>query len=162
MEEKKPLGKCVVIAVVAFLVGFGSAWVWLTKSPVGAGIVGDKTSGQKSDKAIDEVIGNSISASGQSAGISAKIDSVKVEKLSWVAIHEDNNGAPGNILGAQLFESGEHSGTVELLRGMLPGQTYYAMVHTEDGDRAFDPKKDLPLIDDAGQPVWAIFQTIAE
>ncbi|MFA6536007.1 MAG: hypothetical protein WC250_03635 [Candidatus Paceibacterota bacterium] len=162
MDEKKSNGKYVVIAVVAFLVGFGSAWLWLTKSPAGVAIVGDKTSGKVENKTGLEITGNSIVVGDQVAGISASIDSVKVEKTSWVAIHEDNNGAPGNILGAQLFEAGEHSGSVELLRGMLPAKTYYAMIHTEDGDRAFDPKKDLPLIDDVGQPVWAIFNTLAE
>lgn len=162
MEEQKTNSRYIIVAILAFLVGFGSAWLWLTKSEAGAKILKDKTANQILLENGNEPTGNSIVVSDQVAGISAKIDLVELEKLSWVAIHEDNNGAPGNILGAQLFDSGANSGTVELLRGMLPARTYYAMVHLEDGDRAFDPKKDLPLIDDVGQPVWAIFQTLAE
>lgn len=154
--------KYVVVAVVAFLLGFGGAWFWLTKSPVGVKIVNEQISGEEDAELEGQLVGNFIAVSDQAAGIAVAVDSVELEKAAWVAIHEDRDGAPGNILGAQLFEAGSQSGTVELLRGMLASRTYYAMVHSEDGDRAFDPKKDLPLIDDAGQPVWSIFNTFAE
>jgi len=83
---------------------------------------------------------------------------VMLEKDGWVAIHEDNGGKPGKILGAQLFSAGKHdAGTVDLLRATTAGGVYYAMLHVDDGDHAFDALKDMPVSGADGNPVMAKF-----
>jgi len=165
MEQNSNSGqKYIIIAIVAFLIGFGVAWFWLTKVPTSSLDTGKEdavTEMSADDKGLLVV---EVMASDQTAGVAVQVDSVSVNRLSWVAIHEENEmGIPGNILGAKLLEAGVYdSQVVELLRGTLAGKTYYALIHDEDGDRSFDPKKDLPLIDDAGQPVLSTFQTLEE
>lgn len=101
-----------------------------------------------------------LSVSAQKAGESVVLDSVELTEVGWVVIHEDRGGAPGNALGAARFEAGVHTGVaVPLLRATVPGGLYYAIIHSDDGDRIFDIKKDLPLADSAGAAVRATFTT---
>lgn len=89
------------------------------------------------------------------------VDKVVTSSQSWVVIHEDRGGKPGNILGASWVPAGETLNlTVELLRGAVEGQTYYAMVHSEDGVAGFDFKTDLPITDAAGNPVMKTYKVI--
>jgi hypothetical protein len=101
-----------------------------------------------------------VIVSDQNAGLLVLLDKVSLEGSGWVAIHEDNNGVLGNILGAQLFDAGiATNGTVSLLRTTEPGKTYYAVVYTDDGDRMFDRTKDVRLSKD-GKEVLTTFKTI--
>ena len=100
---------------------------------------------------------NSVAASDQSAGDTVSISSAVLEHGAWVAVHEDDAGKPGRILGAQMFPAGTHPGTVDLLRKTAAGGTYYAMLHADDGDHAFDSAKDMPIKDTDGNPAMAKF-----
>jgi hypothetical protein len=88
---------------------------------------------------------------------------VVVSQPTWVVIYEDHAGVPGNALGAALFlpQSGNaaQSGTVELLRGTLPGQTYFAGEALDDGDKVFSLASDKPVRDAQGNPVLVEFTT---
>jgi len=102
-----------------------------------------------------------LSVSGQSAGNSVSIDSLKLTaEKTWVAIHEDSEGAPGNILGAKRFRPEDASGTILLLRNTEAGKTYHAMLHTDDGDDIFDQNKDMPTLEN-NTPVMVSFSTRA-
>lgn len=102
--------------------------------------------------------GGKIAVSEQAAGMSVKIASVYLPVAGWVAVHEDAGGTPGKILGARRFEKGAYTGVaVELLRGTENGKIYYAMLHTDDGDRAFDAKKDALVKDASGSAVMVKF-----
>ena len=161
--------KNIIIATVSFIIGFCLAWL-ITANRVAQvasnellpGASSTDTSTGTSNLPVDVTTStaNSISVSNQKAGAEVTIDQVVLQNTGWVVIHEDSNGMPGKILGAQLFDPGTGSGTVELLRGTLPGGTYYAMLHSDNGDRAFDPKKDLPLTDQGGAPIMQTFQTL--
>src|SRR3990167_6515166 len=75
------------------------------------------------------------------------------------------NGVPGNILGAQLFDSVSNSGIVELLRGTEEGKIYYAIIRQDDGDRAFDLTKDILMTDTDGIFVsteFKVTETVSE
>ena len=150
-----------MISVIAFLIGFGSAWLYLTKSPSGQIAVGRK--GVLKDESVN-VSGmlaepNAIVVSSQKPGIMISISKIVFEKGGWVVIHEnDGTGKPGKILGAQLFDPGSwDNGKVELLRGTEDGGTYYAMLHQDNGDRAFDPKLDTPILGSNGAPIMMEF-----
>jgi len=158
--EESQTQRYVIIAILAFLVGFGSAWLWLDRgisNDIQSGqLEGDATStptlGENPSGSIDTTNnivttgGDSVTVSDQKAGTEVVLSGVSFEKGGWVAIHEDDNGKLGKILGVQLFDAGKGVGIVELLRGTLPGNTYYAVLHNDNGDRAFDPKIDLPII----------------
>ncbi len=106
--------------------------------------------------------GSAIAVDDQAPGLTVAIKFVTLAKDGWVVVHEDRDGKPGNILGAQLFFVGQNqSGSVDLLRGTEEGRVYYAMLHNDDGDRKFDHQKDLPLTDPQGNIILMRFVATA-
>ncbi len=101
---------------------------------------------------------NTVDVENQSAGNIVTISSVELNQMGWVVVHEDIGGNPGNVLGAALVFAGEHRVVpVELLRKTEKGRTYYAMLHTDDGDKVFDFKKDRPIADSTGTNIQVPF-----
>jgi len=164
-EAKSETSTYIVIAIIAFALGLGSGWLWTKKNiapvegtkNVKTTEVTDKMTGQTPNG--DLTISNSILVKDQTAGIEVAVEQVVLTNMAWVVVREDDGaGAPGKILGAQLFEAGVGVGNVELLRGTEAGGTYYAMIYSDNGDHAFDPKLDTPLIDSFGAPIMATFE----
>lgn len=94
----------------------------------------------------------------QAPGGAVRIAAVNFDEPGWVAIRENKNGEPANIIGAKRFEPGKHqNGSVELLRQTKEGSVYFAALYRDDGDRAFDYKKDAPVTDASGNPVLVRF-----
>lgn len=101
---------------------------------------------------------NAIDIADQPAGMVVTVALTVLNEQGWVAIHEDEGGEPGRILGATLVFAGERNNVaVELLRATEKGKTYYAMLHTDDGDKAFDNKKDLAIKDSTGSVIMMKF-----
>ncbi len=160
----------VIVFIVAFLLGYGTSARIVNRNRAGTPAPQEtaQTDNTKqvssladvSAAIIDTNTANSITADDQPAGTMVAI-AVKTEKEAWVAVHEDANGKPGNILGAQIFPAGTHLGKINLLRGTESGKKYYAMLHADDGDRAFDYTTDLPLKDMAGEPIMHAFMATA-
>ncbi|MEK7107666.1 MAG: hypothetical protein AAB814_00615 [Patescibacteria group bacterium] len=162
---KSELSTYIIIAVVAFALGLGSGWLWTQKNVTPDGEIKDKKTADNADKETNQTpignlnTGNSISVKEQVAGIEVAVEQVILTNMAWVVIHEaDGAGKLGKILGAQLFDAGTGAGKVELLRGTMTGGNYFAMLHADNGDRAFDPKLDMPILDSANQPVMAMFK----
>jgi hypothetical protein len=175
----------VIVAIIAFALGLGSGALWaekkasLTASPADstentAVVVGSdvstpsSTTSNPSDETTAEqptgtlLVKNSVIVHDQVPGVSVEVSALSIEQSSWIVIREDNGaGAPGKILGAQLFDAGTGSGKVDLLRGTEEGKTYYAMIYTDNGDRSFDPKTDTPILRDDGTPVSMAFKATA-
>lgn len=83
-------------------------------------------------------------------------------KSGWIVVHEVNaDGSLANILGASRY--GEVEGlkpmTVELLRKTEAGKTYKVVVYSENGDRVFDKKEDVPVSVDGGSHIEDAFMT---
>jgi hypothetical protein len=103
---------------------------------------------------------NGLSVQNQSAGRTVMVDQIVLKNPGWVAIHDNVNGQPGRILGAQLFDSGKSSGSVELLRATMNGISYIAVLHNDDGNyKNFNPKTDTPLMNSTGAMIMATFTT---
>ena len=172
----------ILVFLIGIVVGFGSASLWLRRSKnlaalkemtpavseeAPAGGAGDKTAENTLNTSLAAVSAafsggkNSLAVDNQKAGDRVAVSSVTLEKDAWVAVHEDDGGKPGRILGAQRFLAGTHSGAVDLLRGTVAGGMYYAMLHADDGDHAFDVAKDVPIKDAGGDPVMAKFTATA-
>jgi len=173
MEETKKYTKnnVVISFLIGVLVGFGGYYLYDNIDV----IKNIKNRDNKEDTGgrayNDDALPNDINASNeysqniimvkdQPAGFRVIVDSVTLVDGGWVAIREDNEGEPGNILGAQKFEDGTNTGEVELLRNTVEGGTYYAVLIADDGDGEFDHKKDSPIIDNLGDPVLSQFKVI--
>lgn len=161
MEKESFFNMKVIVAfIVGIIIGFLGAWIPMkgTVEPVGDGDTDTEIT------ASDVVLSgeNAILVRDQKAGIVVNVELVTLENTGWVVIHEDNNGALGNALGAQLFLAGVNSGTVDLLRGMEAGKTYHAAIRQDDGDNAFDLVKDFLLSDGKGNPVQVSFIATGE
>jgi len=150
--------KIIISFIFGILIGGGSMWVWLSDEQTMREKLTDTS---PLEILTTNTLRNTVVVLDQISGLSIFIDEVSFEQDGWIAIHEDNDGVPGNILGAQLFTAGKHtSGVVDLLRGTMPRATYYAMLHFENGDRAFNTRNDTPLLGLDGQPIMTAFKTL--
>ncbi|MBI5004687.1 MAG: hypothetical protein HZC04_00665 [Candidatus Lloydbacteria bacterium] len=160
--------KHLVVFLLGFALGFGSLWLWNKNNAVSLNKNSNETKGilfpakeakENVDGAANEKDRNRIVVVSQEAGSLVVITEVQAEAPTWVAIHEDVDGKPANILGAQLFDAGVHSGTVALLRNTEPGRTYHALLYKDNGDRVFDYVVDLPVESASEMVVSASFAT---
>ena len=99
--------------------------------------------------------------SDQAAGGVVLISKTAFVHTAWLAVHEDRDGRPGNILGAQLVPMGTSRGvTTDLLRPTVSG-VYYAMVHEDAADGDFDYQANKPILEN-GTPIMRRFLVGAE
>lgn len=176
-KNNQQVSKYITIAVIAFVLGFGSAWI----SFKGQGVVAlndsnDDTStenflstsgeGSEEEGVVASVGKVSFRVLDQAPSKSVFVTEVSAERPVWVVVVEDLDGVQGNIIGAGLFDVGESAGIVELLRGTVEGGTYYAVLHGEDSDliqnRNFDLKTDVALLGSDGQPLEVRFKTTSD
>lgn len=152
--------KMIIAFLVGIIIGFLGTWVSMREPADKIANVDINDEISEDDEASGAVLSdrNAILVRDQKAGTNVDIELVTLENVGWVVIHEDNNGALGNALGAQLFDVGKSKGVVELLRGTEAGKTYYATIRQDDGDHAFDLTKDILLLDEAGNPIQVKFK----
>jgi len=167
--------KLFVVSVLAFLIGFGVGFlVFADRVPAvdedvdtteGTEVVDNGATVGDSVVVVTEpvtVTGVELGVSDQNFGDSVVLDTVNIDRTSWVVVFEDNDGVPGSILGAQLYDAGLiEDGAVSLLRDTVAESTYYVKVHSDDGDRSFDFTKDVAYLDQAGNEVMTTFMTIS-
>jgi hypothetical protein len=104
---------------------------------------------------------NRVVMSDQYPGNVVYLSSVQLAQPGYVAIHKDNNGQPGAVIGSAHFDAGINTGKVTLTQPTVEGGTYYAMLHSDDGDGAFSETKDAPLKDSRGNVIMQIFHASA-
>jgi hypothetical protein len=104
---------------------------------------------------------NGIVMSDQFPGNVVYISSVQLNASEWVAIHGDNKGQPGDVIGYASVSSGTNPVKVTLTKSTVEGGVYYAVLHSDDGDGKFDVAKDLPLKDSDGNVIMRIFHATA-
>lgn len=117
------------------------------------------SSSSQSSSASSQMDSSMLAISNQSAGLQVAVSHVVLPYAGWVVIHEDRDGVPGNALGAARVIDGRESLTVDLLRGTLPGKTYYGLLYRDDGDKLFSLDNDFPIRDEKGNPVMVRFMT---
>ena len=118
-----------------------------------------------------QVNNSSSSPSVSAAGFSALIDdqfpsdsillnNISLTVDSWVAVREETNAQPGNILGALWLPAGAHlNQSVELLRPAAAG-THYIVFFADNGDKIFDHKVDPFILTTFGEPLNFPFAVI--
>lgn len=177
--------KVLISALVGFVIGAGAVVVWNISRGGGEVAVTNATGGtvaqsdesplpnneedksamvgaesQASAPVLAGNGGDSITVLDQAAGNAVRVENIEFENAGWVAVHEDRNGGLGNILGAAWFPRGTSSGTVELLRDTLPGQAYYAVLYTDNGNKVFETGVDAQIVTASGNPVMSTFITL--
>jgi len=128
----------------------------------GQGVNAPKVENNEGGTVISETLNENtvLAVRNQEAGASVVIEKLALTKKSWVAVHEDKNGVPGIVLGAIRLRPENATGTVGLIiRNTDPGETYYVVVHIDDGDDAFNYKTDIPELVD-GKELSVAFQTL--
>jgi hypothetical protein len=100
---------------------------------------------------------NLINISDQEAGSSVVVDLVVFEKPGFIAVHEDNNGQPGKIVGTSFLVDAGTKQDVVIRAPVAAGKTYYAMLHLDDGDKKFDATKDAAAKDSLGNQIMMKF-----
>ncbi len=100
---------------------------------------------------------NTIIVSDQYPGNVVYVSSVQLAKGGWVEIHKDNAGQPGAIIGSAWVDAGVNPVKITVTSPIVDGSTYYAMLHSDDGDKKFDAAKDLPMKDSKGNIIMQIF-----
>lgn len=126
-----------------------------TTSTVGSTTTGTGTTvttGTTSATVTTSLKGESVQVDDQPAGSSVNIAKLTVTRSTWVAVRDARS-----VLGARRFEPGVTSGTIPLLRATTAGQNYTVVMYVDDGDKAFDVRKDLLVTNGTGAPVGDMF-----
>lgn len=87
---------------------------------------------------------NYVIGVGQKAGAVNNVIATS-EMVAWACIHEDAGGVPGKIIGARRFGPGKQTVEVYLVKATEVGKKYFVTLRADDGDGAFDGKKDVSL-----------------
>lgn len=140
----------VVVIIVLIIIGI---MVFGNKKTEAPGVMTDDTT------AVTDSAGNinRVSLLDQYPGNVVYLTSVQLSAPGFVVIHSDKNGQPGDIIGSTYFDKGINPGKITLTKSMLDGGTYYAMLHSDNGDKKFDATKDLPLKNAVGSIIMQIF-----
>lgn len=101
---------------------------------------------------------NRVVISDQFPGNIVYISSVQLAQPGFIVIHKDNAGTPGDVIGYQYFDKGINPGKITLTSPTVEGGIYYAMLHSDNGDKKFDITKDLPLKDASGNVIMKLFR----
>jgi len=92
----------------------------------------------------------SVEVSDQPAGVRVAIDALTAPVESgWIVIHEvGTDGVTGNALGAARFSKEEDlmPESVELLRAMIIGGEYRAVLYADNGNKVFNLGSDAALM----------------
>ena len=108
---------------------------------------------------------NAVVTTQQRPGDTVKVAQTFLAAPGYVAIHEDDNGAPGAILGVSAYlESGETTNiAVPLSRTSVDGEKLWSMLHVEKtGDTTFDEVRDTPVKSVTGGPLVGQFGITAD
>jgi hypothetical protein len=142
----------VIIGGIIVLVLLVAGW-WLFTKPAGDSMVPDndtqmstttqQNSGTSTSQPTVEVnTGEEISAEDQPAGDSVRVMEAKLSRVTWLAVRD-----PLRIYGAAKVTPPQGGGTMQditipLLRNTTAGTSYTVVAYVDDGDGAFDFKKD--------------------
>ena len=143
----------VIVIIAIIIIGIMVFGGKSTQSP------GDMTDGTDTTMGSNEL--NRVVMSDQFPGNVVYLSSVQLAKPGWVVIHKDNAGQPGDVIGSTYFAAGINPGKITLTAATVEGGVYYAMLHNDDGDKAFDITKDLPLKDSKGNVIMKLFRASA-
>ena len=168
LNENKDL---LIVAIASFFIGFGAASLFgggaaerTAGTPQGAQIENVTLPPLPFDEASTKKISDALTVENQRAGSSVVLQKSEFQEAHWVVVRDVNDdGTPGNILGAGWFPAGAHENmSVPLVRATVGGEHYVAVLFSDsNGDKKFDHKTDQPVKDASGKILFAKFSTVA-
>lgn len=156
MEEKKSSKGLIIGIIVVVVVGI-FVWRYFSSKTAPSQQVGGEQSEQVS------VLTDSIFVANQKPGRFVNVGRASLSKKGFVAIHQEETGAPGAIIGfSNLLNPIESKNfSVTLNRKSIVGENLYAMIHWDNDNGTFNPAEDMPAKDKAGNIVVAKFMISA-
>lgn len=91
---------------------------------------------------------NSLKVTDQPAGTPV-VSTANLEEPGFVVLHADNDNKPGTILGSSALLSGANE-NIAVSVATEAGQSYWAMLHGDNGDGQFSAADDAPIKDAQG------------
>ena len=142
----------VIVIIILVIVGYNifSGGSSSTMTPID-----DTTQGTAMNNSKDI---SRIVISDQFPGNIVYVSSVMLAQPGFIVVHKDKNGQPGDVIGYQYFDKGTNPGKITLTMPTAEGGIYYAMLHSDNGDKKFDVTKDLPLKDASGNIIMKLFR----
>jgi len=112
-----------------------------------------------SSSGLVRVGGNAVYMADQRPGVTLKATLVHLEKPGYVVIHENLDGAAGDIVGhSDIIAAGEHNNIpVTMTKEFIPGTLLFAMLHTDDGDGEWQSARDIALAGTSGNIIMMRF-----
>lgn len=134
--------------VVLVLLVLGLSWWSMNGAAPAAQVTTVPTAGSTDALVVSDMRPNDV----------VVVDSVTLSEPGFVAIHADQGGVVGAIVGvSDYLSAGTHTGVpVKISKAAANGDTLYAMIHVDDGDRIFSAALDLPR-EQNGEPVMMRF-----
>src|SRR3989338_6722107 len=164
-NEQSSSGKIIAALIIGLILGFASGAFWQgrqtsAKSEMANTESSTTTTTSKLDETEPIAMGTStarVLVKNQMAGDKVVVEEAAVDAPAWVAVQENKDGKPGNILGAQkVFPGVSRDIIVELLRPTVSGAKYRAVLYRDAGSPAFNFREDILVPD-----VEASFETKA-
>ena len=151
MEEKKSSKGLIIGIIVVIVVGI---FVWRYFSSRNA--TNDQVGGEQSEQVAGM---DSIFVANQRPGRFVNVGRATLSKKGYVAIHQEEAGAPGAIIGfSSLLNAVESKNfSVTLNRKSVVGESLYAMIHWDNGSGSFNPSEDTAATDKDGNLVMVKF-----
>jgi len=156
--------KTISILVVLIILGVGTYFL-LSPQPVDQINPEPYVSGENSNTSAMRAEENMVAVFEQRPGTVVAASLISLAAPGYLVIHEDNNGAPGTILGASAFlQAGESSNVnVTLSRAMQDSERLHAMLHFEKGgNTTFSAGEDTPVPSSLGGPISGWFEVSSE
>lgn len=110
-----------------------------------------------------EPVKSSIVVQTQKPGNSVTIQEVSLaDTTGYVVIHKDAEGRPGLIIGhSALLPVGNYQNVaVDLATPMADKNSYFVMLHKDNGDSLYNITEDQPLKDDTGNIIMIKFDAL--
>jgi len=151
---------CIVIAAL-LTAAVVSYFAFIRKPAVEDGLMPEPPIGDSGDTTEPLLVGNNaIFVSDAKPATRVKIGFAILAGGGYVVIHEESGGKPGAIVGnSNTLPQGERRDfEATLSRESVDGETLYAMLHSDNGDGAFNAADDPPIRDDQGNIVLMKFQ----
>lgn len=101
-----------------------------------------------------DVTGSLSAEDQESDGMTLTVASVELEGIEggWIAVHADQDGAPGPVIGTQQVEQGENTEVEVTLDEAVTTGAFWPMLHVDDNTIG---TYEFPMVEGADLPVMA-------
>lgn len=154
-EHKGFIIGCIVICLICLGGGFGVSFYFSRQE------LEEDTPSRKAPSV--NLPRNAIEVHDQVAIDDVLIDSVAVDAPSFIAIHSNTAGKPGDVIAVSALITQPTKNIVIVLPQKLdPGETYFVLLHKDDGDGVHTfPGRDTIVNNDQNKPLIASFTALA-